>query len=151
MHCRIYSGLEAPMLRWSSNARQNDLPAYSPHAIKGENTMQVENLMIQSVLSNWRLTTTRLTNFLTGLAESSFYEEIAPGRNRIIYVLGHLTAVHDLTLEVLGFGGREHPELDEVFIKNPDRVILHSSQSRISFPSGPRSTKDSTRGCRPLP
>jgi hypothetical protein len=94
-----------------------------PRAIKGENTMQVESLMIHSVLSNWRLTTTRLTNFFAGLAESSFYEEIAPGRNRIIYVLGHLTAVHDLTLEVLGFGEREHPELDEVFIKNPDRVI----------------------------
>ena len=97
--------------------------------------MQVESMMIQSVLSNWRLTTTRLTTFFTGLAESSFYEEIAPGRNRIIYVLGHLTTVHDLTLEVLGFGGREHPEFDEVFIKNPDRAItaLPPTPNLLSF------------------
>jgi hypothetical protein len=79
--------------------------------------MQVDDLMIQSVLSNWRLTTSRLSNFFAGLAEAKFYESVAPGRNRIIYVLGHLTAVHDLTLEFLGTGKREHPELDEVFIR----------------------------------
>jgi len=85
--------------------------------------MEAENLMIQSVLSNWRLTITRLNTLFDGLAEVQFYEEIAPGRNRVIYVLGHLTAVHDLTLEVLGLGLRHHPELDDVFIKNPDRGV----------------------------
>lgn len=85
--------------------------------------MRPENLMIQSVLSNWRMTTKRLSTLFDGLSEPEFYEEIAPGRNRIIYVLGHLTAVHDQTLEVLGFGTREHPEFDEVFIKNPDRSV----------------------------
>ena len=85
--------------------------------------MQTENLMIQSVLSNWRLTITRLSTLFGGLSQAEFLEEVAPGRNRIVYVLGHLTAVHDSTLEVLGFGTRNHPELDEVFIKNPDRVI----------------------------
>jgi hypothetical protein len=85
--------------------------------------MQTENLMIQSVLSNWRLTITRLSTLFGSLSQTEFFEEIAPGRNRIVYVLGHLTAVHDSTLEVLGFGTRNHPQLDEVFIKNPDRVL----------------------------
>ena len=84
--------------------------------------MQPENLMIQSVLSNWRLTITRLSTLFGGLSQTEFFEEIAPDRNRVVYVLGHLTAVHDSTLEVLGFGTRNHPQLEEVFIKNPDRV-----------------------------
>jgi hypothetical protein len=84
--------------------------------------MQTENLMIQSVLSNWRLTITRLSTLFGGLSPAEFFEEVAPGRNRIVYFLGHLTAVHDSTLEVLGFGTRSHPELDEFFIKKPDRV-----------------------------
>lgn len=85
--------------------------------------MEVETLMIQSVLSNWRLTITRLSTFFGGLSQPEFYEEIAPGRNRIVYILGHLTAVHDQTLEVLGFGTRDHSELDDAFIKNPDRAV----------------------------
>jgi hypothetical protein len=97
--------------------------------------MQTENLMIQSVLSNWRLTITRLSALFGSLSQTEFFEEIAPGRNRIVYVLGHLTAVHDSTLEVLGFGTRNHPQLDEVFIKNPDRVreALPSVADLVSF------------------
>jgi hypothetical protein len=91
--------------------------------------MGTENLMIQSVLGNWRLTITRLSTFFNGLSQPEFYEEIAPGCNRIIYVLGHLTAVHDATLAVLGFGVRDHPELDELFIKNPDRTLETSISS----------------------
>jgi hypothetical protein len=55
----------------------------------------VERLMIQSVVSNCRLTTTRQTNFCTGVSGSSFYEGIALGCNRIDYALGDLTTVHD--------------------------------------------------------
>jgi len=85
--------------------------------------MEPEDLMIQSVLSNWRLTITRLSALFGGLSQAEFYEEIAPGRNRIVYILGHLTAVHDQTLEVLGFGTRSHPKLEEAFIKNPDQSL----------------------------
>jgi hypothetical protein len=85
--------------------------------------MEAEKLMIQSVLSNWSLTISRLSKFFSGLSQDEFYEEIAPGRNRMVYLLGHLTAVHDQTLEVLGFGTRDHPELDDIFIKNPDRSL----------------------------
>lgn len=94
--------------------------------------MGTESLMIQSVLSNWRLTITRLNTLFDGLTEAQFNEEIAPGRNRVVYLLGHLTAVHDLSLEVLRLGPRHHPELDEVFIKNPDRgVELSASLSDL--------------------
>lgn len=85
--------------------------------------MEAEKLMIQSVLSNWKLTIIRLSTLFSGLSQKEFYEEIAPGRNRMVYLLGHLTAVHDQTLEVLGFGTRDHPELDDVFIKNSDRSL----------------------------
>ena len=39
----------------------------------------------------------------------------------MFYLLGHLTAVHDRLLPMLGFGERLHPELDEDFLTNPDR------------------------------
>ena len=47
--------------------------------------------------------------------------EIAPGRNSGYYLLGHLTAVHDAMLPLLRISDRLYPELEEPFIKNPDR------------------------------
>ena len=85
--------------------------------------MEVETLMIQSALSNWNLTINRLNKFFGALSTEDFFQAIAPDKNRIVYVLGHLAAVHDRTLEILGVSKRLHPELDAAFITNPDRTI----------------------------
>jgi hypothetical protein len=50
-------------------------------------------------------------------------KEVAPGKNRLIYLWGHLTAVHDRMLPLLGFGERLHPEFDVLFLSNPDKTI----------------------------
>jgi hypothetical protein len=46
----------------------------------------------------------------------------------VLYLWGHLTAVHDAMLPLLGLGVRLHPEFDVAFISNPDR-------SRADIPS----------------
>ena len=85
--------------------------------------MDVETLMIQSALTNWNLTINRLNKFFSALFPDDYFQEIAPGKNRILYVLGHLAAVHDRTLEILGLSKRLHPELEAAFLINPDRAI----------------------------
>ncbi len=52
-------------------------------------------------------------------------KEIAPGKKRNCYLLGHLIAVHDDTLPVLNFGNKLYPELFEIFIKSPDKAVAH--------------------------
>ena len=49
-------------------------------------------------------------------------QEVAPGKNRLIYLWCHLTAVHDAMLPLLGFGKRLHPEFDAAVISNPDKT-----------------------------
>lgn len=85
--------------------------------------MSTEQLMIQSALANWRLTIRRATSVFFELTEEEFYREIAPGRNRPIYILGHLVALHDAMLALLGLGERSHTDLDEIFIKTPDQTV----------------------------
>ena len=46
--------------------------------------------------------------------------EVAPGRNRVYYLVGHLAAINDRLSPMLGIGERLHPELDRLFIDNPD-------------------------------
>ena len=56
-------------------------------------------------------------------SQEELLQEVAPGRNRVIYLLGHLVAVNDRLLPLLGLGERLYPELDEAFLTNPDRAI----------------------------
>lgn len=65
----------------------------------------------------------RLDERFAPLDDEQLEKQVAPNKNRLLYLLGHLTAVHDRMLPLLGIGERLHPELDEAYISNPDRTI----------------------------
>ncbi len=85
--------------------------------------MTQQELMVNAALSNWKLTVKRASGVFDVLSDEQFHEPVAPGRNRPVYLLGHLTAVHDLMLPLIGLGERRHPELDAVFLSSPDGTI----------------------------
>ncbi|MGC4054714.1 MAG: DinB family protein [Paludibaculum sp.] len=78
---------------------------------------------VDAALRNWNTNVDRATRFFESLSEDGLQAEVAPGRNRLIYVWGHLAAVNDALIPLLDFGRRLHPELDEVFLKNADRSV----------------------------
>jgi hypothetical protein len=82
-----------------------------------------EELFAATAIKTWSTTTTRLEKMLSSLTDEQLQSEVAPGRNRVYYILGHLAAIHDLLLPMLSLGERLHPELDEIFLKNPDRTF----------------------------
>jgi hypothetical protein len=79
-------------------------------------------------LKAWKTQIDRADKLFGSLSSKEVLREIAPGRNRVLYLWGHLTAVHDAMLPLLGLGKRLHPEFDVAFISNPDR-------SRADIPS----------------
>jgi hypothetical protein len=85
--------------------------------------MSTETSLIDSALRNWKQNFDRTNKFFAGLSKEQLLQVIAPGKNRLIYLWGHLTAVNDALLPLLGFGERLHPELDAMFVSNPDRAI----------------------------
>lgn len=85
--------------------------------------MTSQQIMVNVAIGNWKLTIKRATSLFESLTDERFFQHIAPDRNRVIYLLGHLTAVHDAMLPLLGFGERHHADLDNAFISNPDGTI----------------------------
>src|SRR5882762_7612000 len=85
--------------------------------------MTTDNQLVDSALRTWKQNVDRTSKFFTALSDEQLLEEIAPGKNRLIYLWGHLTAVNDALLPLLGFGDRLHPELDAIFLSNPDRFV----------------------------
>ena len=83
--------------------------------------MTNEEIFTAVAIKTWSTVTARLEKILSSLSDEDLQLEVSPGRNRVYYIFGHLTAHHDRLLPMLGLGERLHSELDEVFITNPDR------------------------------
>jgi hypothetical protein len=82
-----------------------------------------EELLGVTALNSWKLVIGRFDQNLATLTDEQLQKQVAPGKNRLFYLVGHLTAVHDRMLPMLGIGERLHPELDETYITNPDRAL----------------------------
>jgi uncharacterized damage-inducible protein DinB len=85
-------------------------------------TVTSHELSVQVAINSWRLVLERTNKTLSHLTDDQLLKEVAPGRNRLIYLWGHLTAVHDAMFPILGLGERLHPELDAIFVSSPDKT-----------------------------
>jgi len=70
---------------------------------------------IKIIVTAWQGQNKKLDDLIAKLSDHQWNTETAPGRNTGIYLLGHLTAVNDGMIGILGFGEKLHPELEEVF------------------------------------
>ena len=83
--------------------------------------MDQTKLAIETAIKAWDMQINRTDKFLTSLQEGSLAKEIAPGKNRISYLLGHLIAVND-NINTLFGTERSYAHLDQAFVKSPDRA-----------------------------
>ena len=85
--------------------------------------MSSATVFVDVALRGWKGNVDRAGKFFGGLSDEELLREVAPGKNRLIYLWGHLAATHDAMLPMLGLGERLHPELDALFVKNPDKAL----------------------------
>jgi DinB superfamily len=84
-------------------------------------TAPTKELFIKMAVAAWDTHCVRITKLLDELTDEQLAAETAPGRNTGIYLLGHLTAVTDSTMSLLGFGEKMHPGLEKPFLTSPDK------------------------------
>ena len=87
-------------------------------------------LFVQMALAAWHIQVDRTNKLFNSLTDDQLKQEVAPGRNSGFYLLGHLTAVHDALFPLLGLGEKLYPELDEIFVKNPDKSPLEKPEGK---------------------
>ncbi len=83
--------------------------------------MDQQQLFVKMALDAWNIQVDRTTKLFDSLSDDQLKQEVAPGRNTGIYLLGHLTGVHDAIFPLLGLKERSYPQLEDVFVKNPDK------------------------------
>jgi hypothetical protein len=84
-------------------------------------TLTSHELPVKVAINSWQLVLERVNKALSNLRDDQLLREVAPARNRLIYIWGHLTAIHDAMFPILGLGERLHPELDAIFVSSPDK------------------------------
>jgi hypothetical protein len=78
--------------------------------------METHQFMIDQLLDQWENKIRETTDLFEAIGEGMAMEPVAPGKNRVIYLLGHLIVVHDLLFEALELGSRSFSNYDQLFL-----------------------------------
>lgn len=93
--------------------------------------MDQQQIFTQMAVQAWATQISRTEKFLDSLSDEALLKEIGPGKNRIVYLLGHLIAVNDGMISLFGLGERVYAHLDEAFIKNPDKAGFDMPEASV--------------------
>ena len=77
-------------------------------------------VLIKMVLDAWHSKLRQFDELLSELSDEQLLKEVAPGRNRGVYLLGHLTTLADSVFPLLGFE-KLAPHLWQPFVHAPDK------------------------------
>jgi len=83
----------------------------------------MENKAITLVIKSWEVQNKAITDIFNKYEDGYYFNEVAPSRNRAVYLLGHLVAMNDILLPMLGLGDKLFPELESMFIASPDKTV----------------------------
>lgn len=93
--------------------------------------MTTTEVFVKMVIDRWDASIKNFDALLNSLSDEDLQNEIAPGKNRGIYLLGHLIAVHDDMLVLLDAGEKLYPELHDPFLKFPDKSTTEIPSVRV--------------------
>ena len=85
--------------------------------------MNTTQTVLKMVFDRWYGSIKNWDALLNSITDEQLQKEIAPNKNRGIYLLGHLIAVHDDMLILLDMGDKLYPELHKTFIDSPDKSV----------------------------
>lgn len=86
--------------------------------------MNNEQIVVKMALDAWNSHLSRTEKLFSELSDLQLQQEISPGKNSGIYLLGHLVAVHDAMLPLLGLGEKLYPSLYNIYVENPANAGL---------------------------
>jgi hypothetical protein len=85
--------------------------------------METKQLIVKSVLDAWNSRVEAANKVFNSFTDEDLQKEVSPDRNRGLYLLGHLAAVHDKMLPLLNLGPQVYPHLEDTFLSKPDKSV----------------------------
>ena len=79
-------------------------------------------VFVQMALKSWNGQLNAATQLIDGFSDDTFEKELAPGKNRVGYLVGHLVAANDSMVTLFELGDRQYPQYEVPFLKQADRT-----------------------------
>ena len=96
-----------------------------------QNKKMTNQIIVKMVLDAWHSKIKEADTIFDNLTDAQLQNEVAPGRNTGIYLLGHLTLTHDFMLPILNFGQQIYPQLTAAYNDNPDSKTYTETGSEL--------------------
>jgi len=93
--------------------------------------MEQTRILVDMALKAWNQQISRADKFFEAQSDADLQKEVAPGKNRIAYLMGHLTSSDDGMMTLFGFGPKLYPAFEDIFSKNPDKAHPHPPAAEI--------------------
>jgi hypothetical protein len=84
--------------------------------------MNSNQTLVKMISDRWYSQIKNVDTLLNDMSDEQLEKEIAPNKNRGIWLLGHLIAVHDDMLLLLALGDKLYPAINDTF-KAADRSV----------------------------
>jgi hypothetical protein len=104
-------------------ATLRDCNLFSPIISKPKHLTMEKELLTNLALNGWNSHIIRIDALLGKLSDEQLNNEVSPGKNRGIYLLGHLASVHDMMLPLLGLGDSLNTAYHTPFVSKPDKEV----------------------------
>jgi len=83
-----------------------------------------KELFIKMVLDTWNTKLNGLDKLFAELSDEQLKKQIAPGKNTGVYLLGHMIAINNKMVPLLGLGEELNPDLYKTFVDTADMDIV---------------------------
>jgi hypothetical protein len=82
-----------------------------------------KELFIKMVLDAWNQKVSHLNKLFDELTDEQLERQIAPGKNTGVYILGHLAAISNRMIPLLGLGSEVNPALYDPFVEKAEKEV----------------------------
>jgi hypothetical protein len=82
-----------------------------------------KELFIKMVLDAWNQKVNQLNKMFGELSDEQLERPVAPGKNSGVYILGHLAAISNRMIPLLGLGNEINPHLYDTFVEKAEKEI----------------------------
>ena len=84
-----------------------------------------KELFIKMVLDAWNQKVNQLNKLFGELSDEQLERQVAPGKNSGTYILGHLAAISNRMIPLLGLGDEVNPALYDTFVEKAEKEIIN--------------------------
>ena len=93
--------------------------------------MNQSQILVDMALKAWSQQISRTEKFIDSQSDEDLQKEVAPGKNRLSYLIGHLAASNDSMLSLFDLGPKLYAPYEDIFLRNPDRKLPQPTAAEI--------------------